>query len=412
MLEDDLVQPQPDFDKINDEDYRAWLGEALDSTGCPEWASRQSPLVIALYDLAFSRPTTLAAGVTLNVVLRLGLDYRGHLAWKMNAGMGDVVFAPLFIALQARKNVTFNFFHRVIKLGLDAAKQRVETIELEQQVALAAPYDPLIDVGGLACWPNEPKAALLPASYQADRASQQKMPYDFEHDPPGSNKYTAGPLMLTRGSEFDVVVLAISIGAFDDVANDLKLPGSKFAAMVDGLKTMRTQALQVWLGVNFQQLGSPAPAGMVISYYEPFNSWSDMSQVLNKEQWGFVPVHNISYFCDALPDDLVSDAAAAAFVAQNATQFLQHDVTPLWPGFVGVNEISRLPRANVDKSDRYVLSEAGSIGKRLAPYDSGFINLALAGDWVHTTLNAGCLEAATLGGLGAADAILSGKVTP
>jgi len=59
-----------------------------------------------------------------------------------------------------------------------------------------------------------------------------------------------------------------------------------------------------------------------------------------------------------------------------------------------------------------VLSEAGSIGKRLAPHDSGFINLALAGDWVRTTLNAGCLEAATLGGLGAADAILSGKVTP
>ena len=35
----------------------------------------------------------------------------------MTAGMGDVVFAPLYHALRAR-GVEFRFFHRVDRLGL------------------------------------------------------------------------------------------------------------------------------------------------------------------------------------------------------------------------------------------------------------------------------------------------------
>ena len=38
--------------------------------------------------------------------------------------------------------------------------------------------------------------------------------------------------------------------------------------------------------------------------------------------------------------------------------------------------------------------------------ESGYENLALAGDWTETGLNAGCIEGATLGGLQAANALL------
>ena len=62
--------------------------------------------------------------------------------------------------------------------------------------------------------------------------------------------------------------------------------------------------------------------------------------------------------------------------------------------------------ANVDPSDRYVQSVAGSDRFRLRPDESGFDNLFLAGDWTDCGLNAGCIEAATISGLQAANAVL------
>ncbi|MGB7791733.1 MAG: hypothetical protein WBL39_11005 [Terrimicrobiaceae bacterium] len=55
-------------------------------------------------------------------------------------------------------------------------------------------------------------------------------------------------------------------------------------------------------------------------------------------------------------------------------------------------------RANIDPSDRYVLSVSGSTSSRLTGYKSGFSNLYLAGDWTVNGLNAGCVEAATMSG--------------
>ena len=56
-------------------------------------------------------------------------------------------------------------------------------------------------------------------------------------------------------------------------------------------------------------------------------------------------------------------------------------------------------------SDRYVQSLPGSGQYRLRADASGFDNLFLAGDWIDSGLNAGCIEAATLGGLQAGNAI-------
>ena len=41
---------------------------------------------------------------------------------------------------------------------------------------------------------------------------------------------------------------------------------------------------------------------------------------------------------------------------------------------------------------------------------SGYDNLVLAGDWTDNGLNAGCIEAATLGGLQAANAIKEARL--
>jgi uncharacterized protein with NAD-binding domain and iron-sulfur cluster len=62
-------------------------------------------------------------------------------------------------------------------------------------------------------------------------------------------------------------------------------------------------------------------------------------------------------------------------------------------------------KANIDPSARYVLSPPGAIAYRLHPDRSDFDNLYLAGDWTYTPMNSGCVEAATMSGFKAAQAI-------
>ncbi|MCV7064406.1 FAD-dependent oxidoreductase, partial [Mycolicibacterium vaccae] len=61
---------------------------------------------------------------------------------------------------------------------------------------------------------------------------------------------------------------------------------------------------------------------------------------------------------------------------------------------------------NIDPSDRYVQSVPGSDRYRLRPDESGYDNLVLAGDWTDCGMNAGCIEAAVISGLEAANALL------
>ena len=62
-------------------------------------------------------------------------------------------------------------------------------------------------------------------------------------------------------------------------------------------------------------------------------------------------------------------------------------------------------RVNIDPSERYVLSVPGSVEFRLWPDRSGVHNLYLAGDWVRSGVNAGCIEAAVIAGRMTARAI-------
>jgi hypothetical protein len=72
----------------------------------------------------------------------------------------------------------------------------------------------------------------------------------------------------------------------------------------------------------------------------------------------------------------------------------------------GSRTCCQLYLANVDPSDRYVQCGPGSDRYRLRSDESGYDNLFLAGDWTDNGLNAGCIEAATLSGLQAANAVL------
>ena len=82
------------------------------------------PVLRAMYNMVFGYENghwngpTFAAGVGMLLVGLMFFTYKGAIFWKMTAGMGDVVMAPMYEVLR-RRGVRFEFFHRVDALHLD-----------------------------------------------------------------------------------------------------------------------------------------------------------------------------------------------------------------------------------------------------------------------------------------------------
>ncbi|HWJ94214.1 MAG TPA: NAD(P)-binding protein, partial [Telluria sp.] len=148
------------FSVANDEDLRGWLAR---HGGDMELCVNATP-VRAMYDLLFAyvggdpaRPN-LEAGTALRWALRMAFAYRGSVMYKMQAGMGDAVFAPLYEVL-ARRGVRFSFFHRVEEIV--PAAGGVAALRFTVQAATKGGYRPLVNVKGLPCWPAAPDYAQL-----------------------------------------------------------------------------------------------------------------------------------------------------------------------------------------------------------------------------------------------------------
>ena len=120
--------------------------ELLRLNGASE-RSLQSGFVRALYDLALAyedgdpEKPGIAAGQGLRGAMRMFFTYRGSFFWKMRAGMGDCVFAPLYEVLK-RRGVRFEFFHRLENLKLPERLARGESpyvaaLEFDVQAEIA-----------------------------------------------------------------------------------------------------------------------------------------------------------------------------------------------------------------------------------------------------------------------------------
>ncbi len=430
IVRDDVIDQG--FDAINGWEFGDWLVQhgakpvTLGATG-PE----RSPLLRAIYDVAFAyeagdvNQPNAAAGATVSALLRLLFSYRGSVLYRMQAGMGDTVFGPFYEVL-VKRGVTFEFFTAVtgIHCAPDGAGKVIDRIDISRQATLKkGPYDPLIQIGELPCWPSEPHWDQL----TANRAGSVN--YEMEPAPPGSQ-----PGQLQRGQDFDQVVLGISIGALPDLCPDLCQASAKFAAALNSSTTVATQAFQLWLHKSSADLGWAHAANSVCGcYVEPMDTYCDMSHLLPREQWSpGDDTHAIAYFCGVLDDrDGETPAAAASRVNADARAFLDDDVGPLWPLAVqgapsqfrwewlvdtrdgSPDEQSGEPRfdsqywrANVFGSERYVLTLAGSVDARLPSGDSDFDNLVVAGDWTRNGIDAGCVEAAAISGVQAAHRLI------
>ena len=157
------------------------------------------------------------------------------------------------------------------------------------------------------------------------------------------------------------------------------------------------------------------------------------------------PPGAIAYFCSSLPEPGPAPdrshrgypAARRDEVRRRAERFLERHVAKLWPAVVdgrgrfrwellmdpavvpaagdpsaGVPPAdgpeafgTQFWTANVNPSDRYVLSVAGSLRYRISPLDNTYDNLTIAGDWTDNGHNEACVETAVMSGRLAAHAI-------
>ena len=417
------------FDSIDEYDFQEWLSQH----GALEMSTNSVP-VRGIYDLVFGYENgdvdcpNLAAGAALRSLLRLMFSYRGAFFWKMQAGMGDTIFAPFYQVLKQR-GVKFNFFHCILNLGLSEDKKSIATIKIGRQATLKnQDYEPLVNVKGLPCWPSTPlyEQLMEGKTLQANGINLESAWATW----PNTEEIT-----LRAKYDFDIVVLGISLAALKSICPELIAAQKKWQLMIEKVKTVQTQALQVWLKPDLAQLGWSMPSPIVDAYVHPLNTWADMSHLNQVESWTSENFPgSIAYFCGPLEDgEQISSPKDYDFPQQQeekvkgiARKWFEKNMPTLWPNIRDSQESDSLNwnllvdpqnkkgeerfnaqfwRANVEPSDRYVLSVKGSNKYRLRSDRSGFANLYLAGDWTLNNFNLGCIEATVMSGMQVSRAI-------
>jgi uncharacterized protein with NAD-binding domain and iron-sulfur cluster len=439
IISDVLLPGHDSLDVLDDLDFRTWLqnhGASADSLNSAP--VRNTYEIVFGYRDGNDNQPSFAAGTAARFLLRWVGTYRGGFIYEMQAGMGDIVFAPLYLTLQNR-GVTFRFFQRVLSLHLNAAKTNVERIHMGDQVRLVAPqYNPLIDVKGVPSWPSAPRYEQLdPAHGPALEALKQTHPGLEPLESAYSPWANQSEYDLNLGTHFDKVVLGIPLGALPIHCAELIAANSKFAAMTSQVRTVATQSFQLWLNKDAVQLGFVSPQAAILDSY--LDSFADFSHLIPREDHPSGTVQSVAYFCKQLQDpanipppgpnpayESNQDAVVKTW-SRDTLLNGPEGMRPIWPNayqpgggnfrWDWLTDQRNMPGtgparfdaqfwcANVNPSDRYVQALAGTTKHRLKADESGFQNVVLAGDWIKTGIDAGCIEGATLGGMQAARAI-------
>lgn len=423
---------------VNDQDYAEWIARhAIEDGGLTKASAATRCLYATFFAYEngdFDRPD-LEAGSALRALLRTTFCHRGTAYWKMRAGTGEAIFAPLYEVLK-RRGVRFEFFSRVERLELSRGPggRFVEAVVLRRQATVRGgrDYEPLVSVNALPCWPTEPLYEQLEEGEEL-----QRLGTDIESW--WSSRDGTREVRLAAGEDFDKVVLGIGLGALGAICAELVEDDDRWRAMVEKVKTVRTMALQLWLRSPLSELGWRPPesypdATPVVGAYDvapfktPLNTWLQMDGILERESWPAGPDHpaSLAYFCGRMPDDPdstgepwqedLSPGMAREEARRYAERFLKLGIAHLWPAatdpphdprapFDSDLQISRFVKANVNPSDRYVRTAVGSSKHRLKTDESGYPNLLLTGDWIDNGYNMGCLESAVMAGMLCSNAI-------
>ncbi len=430
-----LVTDPRGFDAVDDYDWREWLVLNGASEGAVNSAFTRGIYNLCLaYEDGDERRPALSAACALRAAVRMFFGYRGALFWRMTAGMGDIVYAPIYQVLR-RRGVRFEFFHRLENVALAESGSHVEALHFDVQARpRGEEYEPLVDVRGLPCWPAEPVWERLE---DGERLRDEGWRTECHWD-----RRRVGEKVLRVGEDFDVAVLAVGFGAVAPTCRALVAHSERWRQMVTHVKAVATQAFQIWMHADMKQLGWDVGPVNLAGFTPPFETWSDMQHLIPEESWARAP-RSLAYFCSVLPtpvelparDDQGYPERRRREVERNVTEFLDRDIKHLWPLAVGEGggfrwgelvdagaDRSADPKgaaspagrervatqyftANIQPTGYYTLSLPGTSRYRISPLDATFDNLRVAGDWTESGLNTGCIEGAVMSGLVAAHAI-------
>lgn len=447
IAEDDVIERG--YDWLDRYEWSEWVFNNATAVAAkyPEWGdpkARARQLIdwtpmSSMYDYVFGfgnggdpAVRSFGAGTALRSGM-LMISYRGHFFWKMRGAMGDVVIAPLYLAL-LKRGVKFEFFSRITGLNIDPGTDRLASIDYAQQVEMASSgeaYRPLIEVK-IPGWPDNRPLEGWPAQplwdQLKDGAALEAAGRDFEADTNNAPGPGDVKKQLRLGVDFDKAVIGISVGGLKQVCASFpsRLPASNWGPMFGAITLTRTCAMQLWLTRTMDDLGSGSADRTVTGADQPYSSWSDMSHLLSRETWeGNDRPRAIAYFCGQIQGD--EDPARANEKARAlAVEWLTKNSAIYWtratsadspyafdPNLIfdpdpsaGGDVLDRqYIQANCNPSDLYVQSPKNSVQTRMDANQSGLDNLFLAGDWTLNGLNSGCAEAAARSGWRCAQAV-------
>lgn len=448
IADDDLLRRG--LDAVDDEDWSDWL-----KRHGAHPATVSSPVAINTLNISYQYPdgdASVAPTVSATSFLRWtlqSLSFNGAFIYAFGAGSGETFIAPFYEVLKKR-GVRFEFFNKVANLRLDGDRRSIAAIDIDIQAELKNPaqgYDPLIEVDGLPSWPLRPHFDQLVQGEALARGDHDLESWWTPWKPVARRT-------LEAGRDFDQVVFAISLGAVPHLCPELLEARESWRSMVKAMPTVLTQAAQLWLKPSSAEMGgaiqSPNPYDSLLTatYYTPINGVADLSHLLKWEKWpADQQPQALWYFCGMMsehrpqPDFSDHDYPQRMHdrVRYQVVQYLEACTGPLLPKatsdaylppgdpvsldfslLVDTRDPATTPealrtgemridsqflRANIDPTERYVTSPPGSGRHRLKAWDSGFDNLVVAGDWIYTGVNFGCVEGTITSGLLASHAI-------
>lgn len=417
------------WEGLDDWDLKDWLvanggQEVLDS-----------PTINFIYSGMFCNGYKLACGTALYFTLRSLLDYKGSIMYKFKAGMAEAVFSPMYQVL-IKRGVKFQFFHRVTAVNPSTDGKTISSISMVRQATPIGDYQPLYEVKKVLCWPSRPWYDQLKegqALADWDLESYDGTPFDQ-------------PLELQAGSDFDQVILGISLGALPYLCPAIIAQKPAWKAMVEQVRTTETFSFQATLYPSLTQLGykdtSAKPGEPLIppninEYHTPWsenpvNNWQDFSEMLDWESWEKEKPENRP-LSRAFFEGTIQDFGPS-YYPTIAQMIIDQGAGVFWPNFASTNPGTAMPKTGADwgvfwtpagktapadpsriqaqwlpgianPSDRYVQALAGTTKLRLRTNQSGYANLFLTGDWIRSPMNLGCFEAAIVAGMQTANAI-------
>ncbi|GAA4416146.1 NAD(P)-binding protein [Nibrella viscosa] len=433
------------LNSINNVDFKEWLKRhgATDVTLNSFW-------VRTVYDSCFAyrkgikEYPDLEAGVALRICFGIAFGSKGHWLWKMNAGMGDTIFSPYYTVLK-KLGVRFEFFHKVKALTLSADKGSVSEIILERQAIVKPEYEPegyqpTFNVGGVDCWPAAPLYDQLvegEAMQQLAAAGKNVSLESFWSEWPGcADESKRNVVLKKRGEEgtgdFDLIILNIPIAAHIHICPELIQQNPHWLDSIVNVNTNQTFSTQLWLTKTCEQLGWKFKSSIMTAFWEPVDTFADMSHLLQAENWNLeTGPKQITYLVGPFPEQPVIPPAGQhtfpdymnAVVKDVSLDYLEKYIKWIFPGSeqggqfawtdlldfgkgVGPERFNaQYWRVNVDPWERYTLSTKGSSAYRMRVDESGYSNLFFTGDWTDNGVNAGCIEACVVSGIRCATAI-------